>query len=145
MKPWRLLSEAVVFVVLFFLVIFGGGAFAQAVEPVAKEAFAFPDLGKAYEFIQLAGILVLLFLGAITILATYVGKAAKLIADFTDSKLDDEKAAKIIAFANRLSKLTLGYLQLFPTLGKNPATKALESKLEELKGVPDATDSNPQI
>lgn len=119
--------------VFFYIIILSIHAFAESAPAIPADPFKIPDATKLLDLLQVIAFVVLIFLGAITIVATYVGKLAKLLADYTDTKLDDENADKIVEFANRLSKFTLGILHIFPTLGKNPTTKALEEKLVELK------------
>lgn len=121
-------------IAFFYVIILGFHAFAQSGPVATADPFKIPDVTNLLNFLQNIAIFILLILGAICIVATYVGKGAKLLADFTETKLDDENADKIIEFANRLSKFILGVLPIFPTLGKNPTTKALEEKLVELNG-----------
>lgn len=133
MRISRYFLEVLTFALLFTIILFGIAAFAQAPELPAADPFKLPDLEKVYQLLNALGFLIMTILGAVTVLATIAGKLAKLVTDWTESKEDDERAQMLILFANKLSAFTLQFLHIFPTLGKNPSTKALEEKLNELK------------
>lgn len=65
-------------------------------------------------------------IGNIAEILGYVCAIATIVAAMTPSQKDDSTVGKVVGYVNKV-------LALFPTLGKNPRTRELESKLESKK------------